>query len=291
MLAAQLIVGGKLELREVAWLKPGEPSVPPLSSPALTALRERPATALRKAAVYAGLQPSGDVEVRPLDEAAAQAVAACLYPSLASSSTADARDALVALGAMLAPHLGLAVLSAAKPKYEAGASFSLKSRKLATAKTPAPIPTPAPAPVPAMASAWSAVADNDHAELMDEDDLLAEEDLKKKEATRSECGPDTGGRRKACKNCSCGLREIQENGDADADAAPPPPKSACGSCGLGDAYRCADCPYLGKPAFKPGEEIKLADSMFGEGAKATETKVATGGGVVVKLDLDDTMDF
>ena len=40
------------------------------------------------------------------------------------------------------------------------------------------------------------------------------------------------------------------------------------------------------------EEVKLSDSMFGGGvANATETKVATGGGGVVKLDLDDTMDF
>ena len=128
-------------------------------------------------------------------------------------------------------------------------------------------------------------------ELIDEDDLLDEEDLKQKVATKSDCAPDAAGKRKACKNCSCGLREMQENGD---DNVPAPPKSACGSCGLGDAYRCADCPYLGKPAFKPGEEIKLADSMFGEGAHAHgETKVATGGGNggVVKLDLDDTMDF
>ena len=92
-----------------------------------------------------------------------------------------ARDALVALGALLAPHLGLAVLTAAKPSYQAGQSFSLRSRKPA-----APKPAAAPAPAPA---AWGAAAGDD-AELMDEDDLLDEEDLKKKVAERSSCVDD-----------------------------------------------------------------------------------------------------
>ena len=284
MLAAQLAPGGSVELREVAWVGSGElPSM--LQAPLVQALRERPAEALRKAALYAGLQPDKDVKLQPLDAALAQHAAACLYPSLAAAATAESRDALVALGALLAPHLGLAVLTAAKPSYQAGQSFSLRSRKPAA---PKPAAAPAPAPAPA---AWGAAAGDD-AELMDEDDLLDEEDLKKKVAERSSCVDDVkAGRRKPCANCSCGAREIYEKGEGD-DSAPPPPKSACGSCGLGDAYRCADCPYLGQPAFKPGEEVKLSDSMFGGGvANATETKVATGGGGVVKLDLDDTMDF
>ena len=53
--------------------------------------------------------------------------------------------------------------------------------------------------------------------------------------------------RRRCANCTCS-RSTEAK-----------PKSACGNCGLGDAFRCAGCPYKGMPAFKDGEEVRFED--------------------------------
>eukprot|EP01100_Stratorugosa_tubuloviscum_P009739 TRINITY_DN4094_c1_g1_i1.p1 TRINITY_DN4094_c1_g1~~TRINITY_DN4094_c1_g1_i1.p1 ORF type:complete len:313 (+),score=136.76 TRINITY_DN4094_c1_g1_i1:30-941(+) len=107
-------------------------------------------------------------------------------------------------------------------------------------------------------SSWavSAQKNQDEEELEDEDKLLEEDDLKKPLVVKSDC--ETGIQRKACKNCTCGLAE-QENQTAKIDSTDDilPVKSACGSCHLGDAFRCSTCPQRGKPAYQPGQTVLL----------------------------------
>ncbi|KAM0254944.1 hypothetical protein ACHAQJ_006252 [Trichoderma viride] len=124
-------------------------------------------------------------------------------------------------------------------------------------------------------------ADYDDDELIDEDTLMTEDDLKRPINIPLECQPKAGKRRRACKDCSCGLAERLAAEDASNRAAADKKLQSvklavddlaeidftvqgkvgsCGNCALGDAFRCDGCPYVGLPPFKPGEEVRLLNN-------------------------------
>jgi hypothetical protein len=113
-----------------------------------------------------------------------------------------------------------------------------------------------------LANTWKATSvDDDGDEFVDEDALLDEDDLKRPVLPGADdCEVEKAGK-KACKNCTCGRAELEEKTPLTA-AQLNNPQSACGNCGLGDAFRCGGCPYRGLPAFKLGEKISLPGSLL-----------------------------
>jgi SAM-dependent methyltransferase len=151
----------------------------------------------------------------------------------------------------------ISIFQAEKPGFEVGAVSKLKfASKTTETKSE-------------QAKVWQFTQDDiQEDDLIDTDELLDEVDLKKPIIeTKYDCGTsnDTNGKKKACKNCSCGLAEeieAEATQTQKKNVQQASVKSACGSCYLGDAFRCASCPYLGMPAFKPGEKIQLNDNLM-----------------------------
>lgn len=80
-----------------------------------------------------------------------------------------------------------------------------------------------------MSSVWK-IDDtvDDEVETIDPDNLLDDDDLKKPDAEGLRvCS--TSGKRKACKNCSCGLAEELEMEQAEKQEPKDMPKSSCGN--------------------------------------------------------------
>lgn len=95
--------------------------------------------------------------------------------------------------------------------------------------------------------------DDDDDDLLDEDDLLLDEDVARPDVPVGEDLREGG--KKACANCTCGRAEGKERKLTKEMIENP--TSGCGSCALGDAFRCAGCPYRGLPAFEMGKKIEL----------------------------------
>ncbi|URD84632.1 adipocyte plasma membrane-associated protein-like [Musa troglodytarum] len=130
-------------------------------------------------------------------------------------------------------HVQFCMIKGKKASWTMGSSFSLKK---ATKTVPK-------------------IQIDDESDLIDEDSLLTEEDLKKPQLPLvGDC--EVGKARKACRNCTCGRAEeeakVLKLGPTSEQINNP--QSACGNCGLGDAFRCGTCPYRGLPPFKLGEK-------------------------------------
>ncbi|KAM0755745.1 DUF689-domain-containing protein [Meredithblackwellia eburnea MCA 4105] len=227
---------------------------------------------------------------------------ALLYPALAPGAALQVRGP-AAKSDKLAGELRLVGLAPAEPQD--GLLVSIKPKvtsvKLSFKKRPAssveespnaaptsdPSASTSSAPAQALplrtsraarASLWaltsSAPGSGASTPTIDESTLLTDADLERPTLVkRPDC--DVKRTRKACKNCSCGLRELllQEEDDLAAAgfgksqqaAAPSGVKgigaavtSSCGNCYLGDAFRCGSCPFLGMPAFEPGQKVTVS---------------------------------
>ncbi|KAL2859483.1 Fe-S cluster assembly protein dre2 [Aspergillus pseudodeflectus] len=141
---------------------------------------------------------------------------------------------------------------------------------------------PAPAPIPPPIISLDDTNDLNDDELIDEDTLLSADDLKRPIVPPPECQPKAGKRRRACKDCTCGLaaqleaedKERRETADKnlsalkldsddlnELDFTVQGKTGSCGNCALGDAFRCDGCPYIGLPAFKPGQEVEILNNV------------------------------
>ncbi|KAI8096550.1 cytokine-induced anti-apoptosis inhibitor 1, Fe-S biogenesis-domain-containing protein [Halteromyces radiatus] len=164
----------------------------------------------------------------------------------------------------LSGKFGVVHILAQKPNYEVGQKIKLNFGN----KNKKP-------------SVWTINTNDDDDDDMEDDEALLDEEDKIKPSKASlirpdDCEMDGAGRRKACKNCVCGRAEAENAGvvsldltddimDDEVIEVDPTPKKVggCGSCALGDAFRCSTCPYLGMPAFNEGEKVSLG-GMFGQ---------------------------
>lgn len=109
----------------------------------------------------------------------------------------------------------------------------------------------------AAANPWENLDQNNGSDEINEDELMKDE-AKVDKMTAKFCGDgDRIMPGKPCENCTCGKKELMDGTVTLDQLEKGQVESSCGKCYLGDAFRCASCPFLGKPAFEPGDKVKL----------------------------------
>ncbi|RAL59375.1 hypothetical protein DID88_006864 [Monilinia fructigena] len=106
----------------------------------------------------------------------------------------------------------------------------------------------------------------DDDELIDEDTLLTEEDMKKTScyplhmrSRRKKLAKEDADKR-ATADSQLQALKLDADDLAEVDFTVKGKVGSCGNCSLGDAFRCDGCPYIGMPAFKPGERVRLLNN-------------------------------
>jgi len=180
-----------------------------------------------------------------------------------SKETEELSFGLLMAGFIDTDTVNTSFVKAKKPTWDTNATASLSVAKNETKQQGA--------------TSWTTLAENFDIEnkvgsqdLVDDDELLKDAVPLVQATVKTDCSTKP----RACKNCSCGRAEMEE---AVLNGTPKPiisdeelakSVSSCGNCYKGDAFRCAGCPYLGKPAFKPNE-VPLSKASKKVGAKVT----------------------
>ncbi len=145
------------------------------------------------------------------------------------------------------PVTGVRFLVCQKPNWEVGAAASLLNKEQSIIQ---------PAPNAWKVAALSLVDDD----IIDENALLDNQFEAPKPMRDCGDGSVSAGKKRACKDCSCGLAEQEASDAAEASKITltleekVAKAGSCGGCYKGDAFRCGSCPFLGLPAFEPGNE-------------------------------------
>ncbi len=192
----------------------------PLSSPSSSALDSETLSLLTK--LYAALKPSGQLWFSSQDDFAS--------------------TKLTMVGFMESKTLDNKIIHASKPSWKEGDCGVVQLKKKKNK-----VLIDLGSDLDDIKTGGSSTSSGGGVKILDEEELLSMDAAPKKLVS------DCSTKKRACANCVCGRAELEAL-EAAAATKTLSQASGCGNCSKGDAFRCGGCPFLGKPAFKAGEE-------------------------------------